>query len=117
MIDNDTLKHLLRINDGLFQVCKLLNEKLEIEISSRLIPLVDELTHILLDEGKNKLHWMANRRGGRKRWLDGIEGVDFVRCWQKNRYLVLNEAVSHTNHATGIVKQYPDISTRKAAEC
>lgn len=57
MIDDDTLKQLLRINDGLFQVCKALNEKNEIEISSRLIPLVDDLTHILIDAGKNnKLH-------------------------------------------------------------
>ena len=55
-IDDDTLKQLLRINDGLFQLCKRLNEKQEIEISSRLIPLVDELTHILLEAGKNKLH-------------------------------------------------------------
>ena len=47
---------LLRINDGLFQLCKPLNEKQEIEISSRLIPLVDDLTHILLEAGKNKLH-------------------------------------------------------------
>jgi hypothetical protein len=57
MIDDDTLKQLLRINDGLFQVCKKLNEKREIEISSRLIPLVDDLTHILIEAGKsNKLH-------------------------------------------------------------
>jgi len=55
MIDDDTLKHLLRINDDLFQLCKVLNEKSETEISSRLIPLVDELTHVLLDEGKNRL--------------------------------------------------------------
>jgi hypothetical protein len=53
MIDDDTLKQLLRINDGLFQVCKMLNEKHEIAISSRLIPLVDDLTHILLEAGKN----------------------------------------------------------------
>jgi hypothetical protein len=31
--------------------------------------------------------------------------------------LSLNEAVSHANHTTGIVKQYPDISTGKAGEC
>ena len=31
--------------------------------------------------------------------------------------LSLNDAVSYANHATGIVKQYPDISTGKAAEC
>ena len=56
LIDDDTLKQLLRINDGLFQLCKRLNEKQEIEISSRLIPLADNLTHILLEAGKNKLH-------------------------------------------------------------
>ena len=56
MIDDDTLKQLLRINDGLFQLCKSLNEKHDIETSSRLIPLVDDLTHILIEAGKNKLH-------------------------------------------------------------
>ena len=56
MIDDDTLKQLLRINDELYQLCKLLNEKHDTEISSRLIPLVDQLTHILIEAGKNKLH-------------------------------------------------------------
>jgi hypothetical protein len=49
MIDDDTLKQLLRINDELFQLCKWLNEKRDLEISSRLIPLVDDLTHILFE--------------------------------------------------------------------
>jgi hypothetical protein len=49
MIGDDTLKHLLQINDDLFQACKLLNENHETEISSQLALLVDELTHILLD--------------------------------------------------------------------
>ena len=56
MIDDDTLKQLLRIDDGLMELCKWLNEKHDIEISSRLIPLVDDLTQILLEAGKNKLH-------------------------------------------------------------
>jgi hypothetical protein len=56
-IDDDTLKQLLRINDELMQLCKWLNEKRDIETSSRLIPLVDDLTHILIEAGKNKLHW------------------------------------------------------------
>ena len=56
MIDDDTLKQLLRINDELLQLCKWLNEKRDTEISSRLIPLVDDLTHILIEAGKNKLH-------------------------------------------------------------
>lgn len=56
MIDDDTLKQLLRIDDELMQLCKWLNEKRDIETSSRLTPLVDDLTHILLEAGKNKLH-------------------------------------------------------------
>ena len=56
MIDDDTLKQLLRINDELMQLCKWLNERRDMETSSRLIPLMDELTHILLEAGKNKLH-------------------------------------------------------------
>jgi hypothetical protein len=55
-IDEDTFKQLLRINDELMQLCKFLNEKRDMETSSRLIPLVDDLTHILIEAGKNKLH-------------------------------------------------------------
>jgi len=55
MIDDDTLKQLLRINDGLFQLCKQLTDKGDIETSSRLIPFLDELSHILTEAGKNKL--------------------------------------------------------------
>jgi hypothetical protein len=54
-IDDDTLKQLLRINDELLQLCKWLNESETQKISSRLIPLVDELTHILIEASKNKL--------------------------------------------------------------
>jgi hypothetical protein len=53
MIDDDTPKQLLRINDELMQLCKFLNEKRDMETSSRLIPLVDDLTHILIEAGKN----------------------------------------------------------------
>jgi hypothetical protein len=56
IIDDDTLKKLLRINDELMQLCKFLNEKRDMETSSRLIPLVDDLTHIPIEAGKNKLH-------------------------------------------------------------
>ena len=51
MIDDDTLKQLLRINDELMQLCKSLNEKRDMETSSRLIPLVDDLTHIVIKAG------------------------------------------------------------------
>jgi len=56
VIDDDTVKQLLRINDELLQLCKWLNERRDMATSSKLIPLVDELTHILLEAGKNKLH-------------------------------------------------------------
>jgi hypothetical protein len=54
-IDDDTLKQLLRINDELLHLCKWLNEKRDMDTSSRLIPLVDELTHILMEAGNKKL--------------------------------------------------------------
>ena len=38
MINDNTLKQLLRINDALFQLCKSLTDKRDIETSSRLIP-------------------------------------------------------------------------------
>jgi hypothetical protein len=52
MIDDDTLKQLLRINDALFQLCKFLNEKRDMETSSGLIPLVDDFSQILIEAGK-----------------------------------------------------------------
>jgi hypothetical protein len=52
MIDDDTLKRLLRINDELMQLCKFLNEKRDMETSSGLIPLVDDLSQILIEAGK-----------------------------------------------------------------
>jgi hypothetical protein len=53
IIDDDTLKQLLLIDDELMHLCKWLNEKRDVEVSSRLIPLVDDLTHILIEAGKN----------------------------------------------------------------
>jgi len=55
-MDDETLKQLLRINDELLQLCRWLTHNGDREISSRLMPLVDELTHILIEAGKNKLH-------------------------------------------------------------
>ena len=62
MIDDHTLKQLLRVNDELLQLCKFLNEKRDMAISSRLIPLVDDLTHILIEAGKNKLHQCSHTK-------------------------------------------------------
>jgi hypothetical protein len=42
MIDDDTLKDLLRIDDDLFQVCKWLDDKRDTATSSRLIPEVEK---------------------------------------------------------------------------
>ena len=58
MIDDVTLKQLLRINDKLLQLCKFLNEKRDMETSSRLIPVMNDLTHILIEARKNKLFLM-----------------------------------------------------------
>jgi hypothetical protein len=55
MIDDATLKQLLRITDKLMELCKWLNEKRDMATSSRLISLVDDLTHVLIEAGKNKL--------------------------------------------------------------
>jgi hypothetical protein len=46
---------LLRIDDELMQLCKWLNNR-DMTTSAKLIPLVDDLTHILIEAGKNKLH-------------------------------------------------------------
>ena len=55
VIDDDSLKELLQINDELIQLCMWLNERRGLDTSSRLIPLV-EITHILIETDKNKLH-------------------------------------------------------------
>ncbi|MGE5220205.1 MAG: hypothetical protein ACM3SP_24650 [Chloroflexota bacterium] len=55
MIDDDTLSPRLAIKDELFQLCKWLYEKRNTAASARLVPLVDELTQILLEASKNKL--------------------------------------------------------------
>ena len=44
------------INDELLELCKLLNETRDMETSSHLIPLVDDLTHILIETSKNTLN-------------------------------------------------------------
>ena len=48
VIDDDTLKQLLRINDALFQLFKSPTDKRDIETSSRLILLVDALTDFMI---------------------------------------------------------------------
>jgi hypothetical protein len=55
VIDDNRLRHLLRINDDLLQFCKLLKEKNQAEFSWQLMPIVDKLTHLLADEGRNRM--------------------------------------------------------------
>jgi hypothetical protein len=70
-IADDTLKQLLRIDDELMQLCKWLNEKRDVEVSSKLIPIVDDLTHILVEAGKNKLHSVQRQDlFGRKTYVE-----------------------------------------------
>ena len=47
-MDTGTLKQLLRIADELMNLCTWLDERHDLETASRLIPLVDELTQVLL---------------------------------------------------------------------
>src|SRR5262245_59034690 len=63
MIDDDTLKQLLRINDELMQLCKWLNEKRDMATSSRLIPLVDHLTHVLIESWQKQTTVMQPYKG------------------------------------------------------
>ena len=55
MIDDNILKQLLRIKRRTAAGMQLAERKRDMETSSRLIPLVDDLTHILIEAGKNKL--------------------------------------------------------------
>jgi hypothetical protein len=67
MIDDDILKQLLRINDELLQLCKFLNEKRDMETSSRLIPIVDDLTYILIEAGNEQITLMMQPCTGIRR--------------------------------------------------
>ena len=48
MINEDDVERLLRINERLFELCNWLNERNDVDTASRLIPIVDELTRILV---------------------------------------------------------------------
>ena len=63
MIDDDTLKATAADQRWTVQLCKSLTEKRDIETSSRLIPLVDDLTHILLEAGKEQITVMQPYKG------------------------------------------------------
>ena len=48
MIDDEGVQRLLRLNEQLFELCRWLDEKGDLETASRLIPIVDEFTRILV---------------------------------------------------------------------
>ena len=52
MIDDEGVERLLRINERLFELCSWLNDRNDVETASRLIPIVDELTRILVTASK-----------------------------------------------------------------
>ena len=54
MIDDDAVQRLLRINERLFELCNWLNEKNDLQTASRLIPIVDELTRVLVTVTDNQ---------------------------------------------------------------
>ena len=64
-----------------FQVCKWLNEKDDIEVSSRLIPLVDEHTHLLIEAEKNKCNERhENAETCRRLYLAVVVSVISLSC-------------------------------------
>ena len=64
-----------------FQLCKWLNEKHDIEVSSRLIPLVDEHTHLLIEAEKNKCNERhENAETCRRLYLAVVVSVISLSC-------------------------------------
>ncbi len=72
-IDDDTLKQLLRIDDELMQLCKLLNEKRDMEISSRLNTL----------SGRPDPH--SNRSGQEQTPLEGNDDAALQRILHRRQ--------------------------------
>jgi len=64
-----------------FQVCKWLNEKHDIKVSSRLISLVDEHTHLLIEAEKNKCNErQENAETCRRLYLAVVVSVISLSC-------------------------------------
>jgi hypothetical protein len=60
IIDDDILKRLLRINDGLFRICQSLNDMARYRYHRG--SAVDELTHLLVEaETENASESMKNK--------------------------------------------------------
>jgi len=48
-MDDDTYKRLFEINTRLIELCGWLNEKQDFDTASRLIPITDDLTSLMVD--------------------------------------------------------------------
>jgi hypothetical protein len=48
-MDNDKFLRLLKINEELMEICDWLNEQRDIATASRLIPITDDLTHLVAE--------------------------------------------------------------------
>jgi hypothetical protein len=48
-MDNDKFLRLLKINEELMGLCDWLNERLDTTTASRLIPITDDLTHLVAE--------------------------------------------------------------------
>ena len=49
MIDDATFERLLKTNEELMEICQSLNEQREFDTASRLIPIADDLTHLVAE--------------------------------------------------------------------
>jgi hypothetical protein len=54
-MDDSTLQCLTRINDELVDLCKWLKQRRDLETASRLTPIVDSLTRMLIQIAQKKL--------------------------------------------------------------
>jgi len=68
-MDEDAYERLSLINVQLIQLCRWLNEKRNIDTASRLIPIMDDLTHLV-----------AELRVKQKCYLQPWAGVFFSLC-------------------------------------
>jgi hypothetical protein len=55
-MDEDAIQRLNRIHDELIQLCRWLNEKRGVATRSRLIPITDELTHLVAESRVEKMN-------------------------------------------------------------
>jgi hypothetical protein len=53
-MDDEIYERLSRIDDELIQLCAWLNEKRDVDTASRLIPIADDLTHLVAEVSTRK---------------------------------------------------------------